>query len=343
MRTLGPLAAAGVVALLAGCGTVQAGQPAVNDTKVAAVARQTPPATAAQQADADAARLLASFTPPPGATRIARAPLSLLARPPEETGSADEVVREGWWLVPGQPAAVLAWMQAHRPAGSAASGTGAIGHPIGGMPPPGSPPPKIAAELSYADFTLPGVPGVLINREVIAAVEADGKDRTAIGAYAEVLWLPARSAASLVPAAARIVTITAVNGDVPAAADDHPVTITDPATVRRIAAVVNALPVEPNVVFIECGPTEGPGMQLTFRSASGGPALAVVSSHQELCSLVSLVVGGKRMPELTGSETLFQRVMAVAGFTWRDFPAPDTAPTTPPPTTPGPTGTSGVN
>jgi hypothetical protein len=90
---------------------------------------------------------------------------------------------------------------------------------------------------------------------------------------------------------------------------------------------VNALPSQPPVALMECGPNPGPGMQLTFRATAGGPALAVVIAHQELCPVVSLAIGGKQMPELDGAETLFQRVMAIAGFHWTDFPAP--APTTP--------------
>jgi hypothetical protein len=88
-------------------------------------------------------------------------------------------------------------------------------------------PPLPNLQLSYVDFTLPDVPGVLVDRTVIAAVVSDGRDRTAIGVYAQVLWLPARTAAELIPAAARLVTITPLSGSVPPAATDHQVTITD--------------------------------------------------------------------------------------------------------------------
>jgi hypothetical protein len=86
---------------------------------------------------------------------------------------------------------------------------------------------------------------------------------------------------------------------------------------------------------MECGPFPGPGMQLTFRASAAGPALAVVTAHQELCPVVSLVIGGRQMPPLDGAETLFSRVMAIAGFHWTDFPAP-----TPGPTAPGPVATT---
>ena len=325
------MAAAGVVALLAGCGTVHAGRPAgpatAPATGVAAAARETP----RQRADADAASLLASFIPPPHAAAMTRSPVGLLAKAPSEVLSANVVIRAGWWRVAGRPRAVLGWIRAHRPAGSSDAGGGGIGT----GPPAGTPlptPPYPSPQLSFVDFTLPAVPGVLVDRTVIAAVAADGQDRTAIGVYAEVLWLPARTAAELIPAAARIVTITPLSGAEPPARTDHQVTITDPAQVARIAAVVNALPSQPPVGWLECGPAPGPGMRLTFRATATGPALAVVTAHQELCPVVSLVVGGGAMPLLDGAETLFQRVMAIAGFHWTDFPAP--GPTTPAPTLP---------
>jgi hypothetical protein len=329
MRNAGWLAVIGVVALLAGCGTVSAGRPATPVTGVAAAARQTPQ----QRAVADAADLLASFVPPPDALRIGRAPVSLLAKAPTVPASANVVSRAGWWQVAGQPRTVLAWIRAHRPAGSTDVGGGGVGKVVPGSGPPLTPGLPNNLQLSYVDFALPDAPGVLIDRTVIAAVVAEGRDRTAIGVYAQVLWLPARTAASLIPAAARMVTITPLAGHAPPARTDHQVTITDPALVEKIAAVVNVLPSDPPADWTECGPFPGPGMQLTFRAAAGGPALAVVTAHQELCPLVSVVIGGKTAPQLDGAETLFQRVMTVAGFHWADFPAPG-------PTAPGPIATT---
>jgi hypothetical protein len=327
MRNTGLLAVAGVVVFLAGCGTVHAGRPAAPVTGAAAAARGTPQ----QQADADAASLLASFIPPPHAAAMTRSPVALLDQAPSEVVSANGVVRAGWWRVAGQPQAVLAWIRAHRPAGSSDTGGGGIGAaPPGGTLPPT--PPYPSPQESFVDFSLPDVPGVLVDRTVIAAVAADGQDRTAIGVYAEVLWLPARTAAELIPAAARMVTITPLSGYAPPARSDHQVTITDPTQVARIAAVVNTLPSQLPVGWMECGPSPGPGMRLTFRAISTGPVLAEVTAHQELCPVVSLVIGGKTMPLLDGAETLFQRVMAIAGFHWNDFPAP--GPTTPAPTPP---------
>ncbi|HEX6518444.1 MAG TPA: hypothetical protein VF070_00305 [Streptosporangiaceae bacterium] len=69
-------------------------------------------------------------------------------------------------------------------------------------------------------------------------------------------------------------------------------------------------------------------MLLTFRVGTGSPPLAVVTAYQELCGQVNLVIEGKTMPPLTGADALIQRVMAIVGFRWPDYPAP------------GPTGTA---
>ena len=310
------LGSVGVVGLLAGCGTVSAGRATAPVTSVAA-AQQTPQ----QRAVADAAKLLAAFVPPPQAVRTTREPVSLLSEAPTEPASGEIVTRIGWWQGPGQPATVLGWIKAHQPSGFSDASVGKAGRLAPGRAPvPIRSSPNLP--LSFVDFTVPDVPGVLVDRTVIAAVVADGRDRTAIGVYAQVLWLPPRTAAELIPAAARLVTITPLSGSAPPAATDHQVTITDRGQLTRIAAVVNALPSQPSVELVECGPNPGPGMQLTFRATAGGPALAVVTAHQQLCPEVSLVIGGKRMPELDGANTLFQRVMAIAGFHWADFPAP---------------------
>lgn len=90
----------------------------------------------------------------------------------------------------------------------------------------------------------------------------------------------------------------------------------------RIAAAINALPEYPRYGFIECGPGPGPGMRLTFRATATGPALAEVTAYRELCPEVQVVIGGKKMDVLYGADTMFHRVMALAGFHWTDFPAP---------------------
>jgi hypothetical protein len=323
------LAVLAAAAILAGCGTAHVGQRAAPTTDPAPSTHSAPVADVSpherpkQRAAADAAHILAVFIAPPHAVRTGRSSVSWLAQPPSFPLSPDLVTRTGWWRVAGQPQAVLRWIQAHKPAGFSDSGGGTSGVvPPGGPPTPPAGPPHISGRAWYAEFSLPDVPGVLVNRVLIAEVAAAGPHQTAIRVDAEVIWLPVKPAAEHIPAAAHIVTITPISGDRRPAAADHQVTITDPGQTARIAAAVNALPLDTPVDWMECGPGPGPGMRLTFRATATSPALAVVTAYQELCPVVQVVTGGKNMPVLDGAETLFQRVMAIAGFHWKDFPAP---------------------
>lgn len=163
------VAVAGVVALLAGCGS---------EAGLAAAAHPTPQ----QRAAGDAARLLASFIPPPQAVRVTRSPVALLDHTPSEAATVVEQIRAGWWLMTDPPD-LLAWLEAHPPAGSSYVGGG------GYSSSPGSSNPA----LTFLGFSLPDVPGLLADRMVVVAIVADGPDRTAIGVYGESLGLPART------------------------------------------------------------------------------------------------------------------------------------------------------
>jgi len=185
----------------------------------------------------------------------------------------------------------------------------------------------------FADFTVPTVPGVPAGGELVAAVAADGPGRTAIRVDAYVEWVPVRTAAELVPAGARVVTITPIADGAPQPAG-RPVVVTDPVKVARIAADVNALPLYPQSTAmmwcdINLPPGGGPAIRLTFSASAGSTELATVTAYQEWCQLVRAVIDGKTAPNLNGSQTLIQQVMAIAGVRWPDFPAPGPTATAP--------------
>jgi hypothetical protein len=311
------LAVAVAVAVLAGCAAAPRGAPAGLRAVPAAdvAAPQTPP----QRAAADAAAMVAAFIPPPHALRTGPLPVQWLARPVDQPLGADLVTRTNWWRVASQPQAVVSWIQAHKPPGFAF---------LGGGNGTGFVTARGIDVMWIITVTLPDVPGVLTERQLVATVAADGPGRVAIRVDAYSVWLPVRPAAETIPASARSVTITPVAGE-PAA--DHQVTVTDPARVARIAATVNALPVYPPRSPMWCDILlplgGGPAMRLTFRT-SAGRELAVVTAYQEECQLVDVVTGGRTMPALDGAQTLIQRAMAIAGIAWPDFPA--TGPTATP-------------
>jgi hypothetical protein len=286
MRWLAVLVA---VVIVAGCVAGQAGP-----AQQLRFAEAFPPQkTPQQRAAADAARTLAASA------------ASSLAQPVSEPMTPDLAARTGWWRVDGQPGAIFAWIRAHKPAGFAASETGGSG-----------------GVMAVAAFTLPDVPGVLLERQLVVAVAADGPGHTAIRVDGYSMWLPPRPVAENITASARVLTITPMVGPLPATASaDHQITVTDPARVARIAAMVDGLPLYPDFDWIECGRGPGPGMRLTFRASTGSRPLAVVTANVQACSVVLVVVNGKQMPNLDGADTLFQQVMDIAGFHWPGFAA----------------------
>jgi hypothetical protein len=71
------------------------------------------------------------------------------------------------------------------------------------------------------------------------------------------------------------------------------VTVTDPAQVRRIVALVDGLPLAPPGGDFSCPADSGATLVLTFRTQPGGPALAVAEPGLEGCEVVSFTIGGE--------------------------------------------------
>jgi len=141
------------------------------------------------------------------------------------------------------------------------------------------------------------------------------------------IGLAARAIPSRIPADARVVTVTPVfdygsgtSGKTPDAA----FTITDPAKVAQIAAVIGGLRQLP------AGPYSCPAeadfstlltsMQLTFRTAPGGPVVATAGADYVGCRFAWVTVGAQTvwpLDENTGSgQSLQQQVLAIAGVSW---------------------------
>ena len=158
-------------------------------------------------------------------------------------------------------------------------------------------------------FALPAVPGVLTQRELVVLAVRD-RGQTAIRVDAQVVWLPARPAAERVPADAAVVTVTPVFGFNPnprAGRLDRAFTVTDPAKVARIVAVVNGLTRFPDGSF-SCPAEFGGQMRLTFATRPGGPVVARLTAEYGGCGVVSVRIGGRDMPALSE----YPRVRAAA-------------------------------
>jgi hypothetical protein len=314
-RVLSVTIVGGCAALAAaGCGTVHAAAPPGSAATVsAAVSRPAAPAsvTPRQRAVAGAAAILASFAVPPGARRLSGPPDvagGVLKGPTVPPATPDLVDDASWWQAPGSPQAVLGWEKAHLPRQFSAAGNDTLyGSGTG----------------AWSDtFSLPAVPGVLNSRQLIVEVVSAGGGQTVIRADAQVTWLPAKPATESVPSTARVVTITPIPGLGVASRPPASVTLSDAAAVRRIAALVDALPVSPPGAY-SCPMDTGKGLRLTFRATPGGPAVATVTAGLDGCGGVSLTVAGKSQPGLSGGPGLAAQVLAIAGLHWLGYAAHD--------------------
>jgi hypothetical protein len=334
--------AVGAVALAAaGCGSArQAAAPGTSGSIQAAAPRpaRTPAATVGPGAAVaaryspcarsfpgrPAGRALASlyagslacdFAVPPGARRLAHVPDAgdgFLKQSLPQPGLPYEADRVQFWQVPGSPQGVLAWEKRHLSRALAASGSG-LGSLRG-----------ITVEWQDS-YDLPAVParpspsGQIDSRTMtVFAVDA-GNGRADIEVLVSVGWIPPRPAAEVVPPAARAVTI-AVEPDINLhITPPAPVTVTDPARVRRIVALVDGLPLSPPSGDLSC-PSDGfARLVLTFRARPGGPALAVAEPDLEGCQRVSFTIGGKPQPSLgpvSGGLSFAASAARIAGLPW---------------------------
>jgi hypothetical protein len=302
-------AALGAVAAvaLAGCAIPHTvGQPAGSTGTTAPATRTAtrPAAGPEQRAEADADAILASFAVPSGATKVAAAPpvdKGALRTAIQIPGTPDLVDKASWWLAPGKPQQVLAWETKHVPHQYSFEGTGTVGGP-GGI-----------ATIRSDMFSLPEVTGVLDSRELVVEVVPDGA-KTAIRVDAQVTWQPGVPAGEKVPAAAKAVTLSMNPGMNRAAKPPEPVTITSPAKVGELRALINSLPLTQPGDF-NCPIELGDSLKLTFRAHPGGAALAVATEILSGCGGMDLTIGGKSEPELAGASGT--RILGIAGLHWK--------------------------
>jgi hypothetical protein len=92
-----------------------------------------------------------------------------------------------------------------------------------------------------------------------------------------------------------------------------PVTITNQAKVRVLAALIDGLALNTIPGSASCPAPVGTDLRLTFRARYGGPALAVALTGQD-CGSVAFAVNGKQEPPLTDEPTLETKILSVAAL-----------------------------
>jgi hypothetical protein len=304
-RAFRVLLAASAVMALAACGhqssTTEAAGAAGAANATGAAAGAAGAQTPKQRAEAESAALLRAFVPPPGATRLAGPPDlpgGVLKNPVTVLVNATQARGLMFWEAPGEPQAVLAWEVAH-----------------------------IAKRFTLGDadfgppawdrmFQLPPVPGVITSQDMVVEVASMGNGKTGIRVDSEVAWQPARLASAKVPSAAKVVTISMDLDFAPTYKHaPAPVTITNPAIVRGLAALVNALSVSPfNDTAANCPAPFGVGLELTFRAKPSGQSLAQAQTDQP-CGVTVFTIPGDKPLSLNNATD--QRILAVAGLHWK--------------------------
>jgi len=262
-----------------------------------------------------AGSLACEFVVPSGARRLAHAPAAGYGslRPSPPLPGSQQVDRVQYWQVPGSPQGFLAWEKRHLPRALAASGSGMGSASRGGI------------TFNWeTDYGLPAVPAqptlggqIYLRTMTISAVRA-GTGRADIAVQVSVGWIGPRSAAEVVPSAAHAVTIAVTPGSNVHIRPPAPVTVTEPAKVRRIMALVDGLPLAPPGVW-SCPAGSNATFVLTFRAKPGGPALAVAEPALGGCGWLSFTIAGQPQPSLApgdGGVAFAASVLRIAGLPW---------------------------
>jgi hypothetical protein len=295
---------------LAACGTVTS-PPAAHTGPSKAASSPGSGTTPQRRASADAAAILAAFVPPSGSVRLTSAPVTGgagLLDPVSREDTPKQVNTHAWWHVPGQsPSAVLAWENARLPHQFGQLGSGTSG------------------PAAFRSWNLPEVPGVLNERQLTVAAVSDGKGNADIRVDAHVDWLAARPGWARVPGTARAVMVTPVPGGNDRKKPPAPLTVTDPARVRQLVSLVNALPMFPSGTFA-CPFDDGRGVRLAFLATVGGQVLATAFAASNGCGGVLLVIGagqlsrdrpGPRQVGLGFGPESAEKALAISAMNWK--------------------------
>jgi hypothetical protein len=294
--------------LAAGCGTVRYQDAAGQGGTTARHGRTTAARTAApatitrQQAERLARELLSRAPLPAGARRTTGPPVRALGRPPSTELATPSVALSRLWTVAAPMDAVNAYLKNHVPAGMAANGSGQGGQLSGvpertklrGKPPAGGIQPGNVGTVTeeWVSYQLRRPPAGVMTATVSMAVAPGNRGASELRADVQVIWYPPRSAAEYVPAGMHAVTITASYLSPKPGSVTR--TFTSPATVQRLAALLNGAHAAANV-FLGC-PMWQVGYRLAFAASPGASAYLV--AMQTSCASLPITVRGRAQPAL---------------------------------------------
>jgi hypothetical protein len=204
----------------------------------------------------DSRQLLMGVVPPPGAAVLSKhSAIGIQRTGPVLSPAFASAVASERWSVPGQPVAVLSYVEAHLPPGSKVFSTGS-----GGTAP---------ASQSVIRSWAP-VSGVLDTRWVEIAVAGRSDGGTNLFAESQSQWVVARPARERIPAGIAEVDVTE---GLPGHPPQLSRTVTAPASVDRLVALFNSLGIVQPVAINCPSETVERIVTVTFRAPANGAGL----------------------------------------------------------------------
>lgn len=244
----------------------------------------------------DARTLLGRLNLPPGAQSVSREPAGdggFLRPMPGLMGSPAQAVADGWWKAAAAPADVLAYVQAHPPAGGRVQATGSAGNRHTG---------QTSQMITYA---WPAIPGVISQRELQITVTALPAGGTGVLVEAASVWVVPRPRGERIPAGVRAIDVTVA----PLLTPRRPVAAyhVTGGRVGRIDRRLNRLPVVQPLAIV-CPAELADGARLVTLTFRGGTVLARArftaypgwGTASGECNPISLTIGGRRRTPLLG-------------------------------------------
>jgi hypothetical protein len=233
-------------------------------------------------ARADAAALLARLKLPAGARSSVTEPSgagAALVTAAQRPVTPNLVDKHGFWVVPGRPAAVLAFIARHAPAGAklVATESGSADH-----------------GLLVDSYGWPARAHVLSTRQIVVAVVSVGRS-TALRADALDVWMTPRPASERIPRKVDKLEVTVVNGRRTA---QVPLIFTASRQIGHVRALIDGLPAaQPGAS--SCPADFAIRVRLAFYAAGGTRPLAVARVDPDGCQDVQLAIGSEPQPPLT--------------------------------------------
>ena len=245
--------------------------------------------------------LLGLVTLPVGATHVTSPPAPELTAAPEYEMTKRVAVSQTFYTAPGSIESVLAFVQTHLPAGFTSDGGGYGGNPYS----------------AYVDIH--GVQTLAFAQPELMVSAAQAGERIGVRISTQVIWLPVRTAAEIIPTTVQGATL-ALSGSGPGSATKS---LTLTATqAQALAAVINRLPTASDA---EHGcPNITSSITLTFAST---PKIVVTET---LCG-VGLDAGESVQLPLSDPGVLqpaFNKLLGLPAY----FPLSSPEPTAPPAT-----------